>query len=93
MPLQATDIDHVQFPTAEHGYSQTAVSEFLATVKISLATAEATLAQARKHTGAGAEGTPEASRNPVPVAARLLEFAQTAATSNWPPPTPRPTVS
>jgi DivIVA domain-containing protein len=79
MPLQATDIDQVQFPTAEHGYSQAAVNEFLATVKISLATAEAALAQARKHTGAGAEGTPEATSNPVPIAARLLEFAQTAA--------------
>jgi DivIVA domain-containing protein len=78
MPLQATDIDQVQFPTAEHGYSEAAVNEFLATVKISLATAEAALAQARKHTGAGADGTPEAS-NPVPIAARLLEFAQTAA--------------
>jgi DivIVA domain-containing protein len=79
MPLLATDIDKVQFPTAEHGYSQAEVNEFLANVKISLATAEAALAQAREHAGAGAEGTPEATSNPVPIAARLLEFAQTAA--------------
>jgi cell division septum initiation protein DivIVA len=45
-------------------------------VKISLATAEGA-AQARER--AGAEATPEATSNPVPIAARLLEFAQTAA--------------
>jgi cell division septum initiation protein DivIVA len=85
MPLQATDIDQVQFPTADHGYSQAAVHEFVANVKISLATAEAALAQARGHTGAGAEGTPEATSNPVPIAARLLEFAQTAADEHLAP--------
>jgi cell division septum initiation protein DivIVA len=79
MPLQATDVGGVQFPTADHGYSQAAVNEFLGNVKITLATAEAALAQAGEPTGAGAEATPEATSNPVPIAARLLEFAQTAA--------------
>jgi len=79
MPLQATDIDKVQFPTADHGYSQAAVNKFLADVKISLATAETAVAQARDHTRGGTQGTPEATSNPVPIAARLLEFAQTAA--------------
>jgi DivIVA domain-containing protein len=79
MPLQAADIDNIQFPTVDHGYSQEAVDEFLANVRISLVAAEAALAHASAQAGAAAEATPEVTRDPVPVAARLLEFAQTAA--------------
>jgi hypothetical protein len=92
MPLQATDIDKVQVSHRDHGYSQAAVNEFLATVKTSLARGEAALAQAREHTGAGAEETPHAS-NPVPIAARLLEFAQTAADEQLAAAAPKPNAS
>jgi DivIVA domain-containing protein len=79
MTLQATHIDEVQFPTVDRGYSEAEVDEFVANVRISLAAAEAALAQAPARTGAAAEGAAEATSDPVPVAARLLEFAQTAA--------------
>lgn len=78
MPLLTTDIDKVQFPIADHGYAQAAVEEFVATVRISLAEAEADLADARAQTATAGEAAPGDTGNTVTIAARLLEFAQTA---------------
>jgi DivIVA domain-containing protein len=79
MTLQAADIDIFRFATGDRGYSGAEVDEFVANVRISLAAAEAALAHVPARTGAAAEGASEASSDPVPVAARLLEFAQSAA--------------
>jgi DivIVA domain-containing protein len=79
MTLRAADIDNIRFATVDRGYPEAEVDEFVANVGISLAAAEAALAQASARTAAAAEGAAEASGDPVPVAARLLEFAHTAA--------------
>jgi hypothetical protein len=50
--------------------------EFVATVRISMAAAEADLAQARAQTGTAGEAAPGSTGNAI--AARLPEFAQTA---------------
>jgi len=79
MTLQAADIDNIRFATVDRGYSEAEVDEFVAKVGITLAAAEAAVAHAPVRTGVAAEGAAEASSDLVPVAARLLELAQTAA--------------
>jgi DivIVA domain-containing protein len=78
MPLQAKDVDSITFPTAKRGYSEHAVDDFVEQVKTSLRAAEAALAEARAEAAVDA-GADSDRHQPVPVAARLLQIAQTAA--------------
>jgi DivIVA domain-containing protein len=71
MAFQAKDVEGITFPTERHGYSERAVDQFVDQVKETLRANEAALAAARDPAGPAGD--------PVPVAARLLELAQTAA--------------
>src|SRR5438477_2245229 len=78
MTLQATHINNVQFPTEDRGYFEAAVDEYIVDMRTTDAPSEAEVAEAHAEAGAAAVAAPEQT-DPVSIAARLLDFAQTAA--------------
>jgi cell division septum initiation protein DivIVA len=77
MTLQATNIDNMQFPTEDGGYFEAAVDEYIADMRTADAAVAQADAEADAETGPAAAGAPEPT-DPVSIAARLLDLAQTA---------------
>jgi cell division septum initiation protein DivIVA len=78
MTLQATNIHNGQYPIEDSSYFEAEIDEYLVDTRTADAAAEAEVAEAHAEAGAAAVGASEQTE-PVSIAARLLDFAQTAA--------------